>query len=212
MSSSATALSGSYDYLLVALSVVIAILAPMPRSISPAGSRPREARSDYCASRAARSRWAWASGRCITSAARDGAYRARHRRIGTHPQALHRQVSFKELLQSVAVAANEATSLEAALQFAIDRICAHTRSAFQCSCKTKSSRCWNSFRTRSRIWLDRMPNSNSSRTWPRMTCRNRCGWSRASLSCSLGSIKAGWMPMRTNTFATPPMARSECRY
>jgi NO-binding membrane sensor protein with MHYT domain/signal transduction histidine kinase len=41
-------------------------------------------------------------------------------------QALHRQVSFKELLQSVAVAANEATSLEAALQFALDRICAHT--------------------------------------------------------------------------------------
>src|SRR5262249_30709591 len=41
-------------------------------------------------------------------------------------QALHRQVSFKELLQSVAVAANEATSLEAGLQFALDRICAHT--------------------------------------------------------------------------------------
>jgi NO-binding membrane sensor protein with MHYT domain/signal transduction histidine kinase len=41
-------------------------------------------------------------------------------------QALHRQVSFKELLQSVAVAANEATSIEAALQFALDRICAHT--------------------------------------------------------------------------------------
>ncbi len=44
----------------------------------------------------------------------------------TPRQALHRQVSFKELLQSVAVAANEATSLEAALQFALDRICAHT--------------------------------------------------------------------------------------
>jgi signal transduction histidine kinase len=41
-------------------------------------------------------------------------------------QALHRQVSFKELLQSVAVAANEATSIEAAMQFALDRICAHT--------------------------------------------------------------------------------------
>lgn len=41
-------------------------------------------------------------------------------------QALHRQVSFKELLQSVAVAANEATSLDAALQFALHRICSHT--------------------------------------------------------------------------------------
>ncbi|WP_129642382.1 MHYT domain-containing protein [Peristeroidobacter agariperforans] len=41
-------------------------------------------------------------------------------------QALHRQVSFKELLQSVAVAANEATSIEAAMQYALDRICAHT--------------------------------------------------------------------------------------
>lgn len=41
-------------------------------------------------------------------------------------QALHRQMSFKELLQSVAVAANEATSIEAALQFALDRICTHT--------------------------------------------------------------------------------------
>lgn len=41
-------------------------------------------------------------------------------------QALHRQVSFVELLQSVAVAANEATSTDAVLQFALDRICAHT--------------------------------------------------------------------------------------
>lgn len=41
-------------------------------------------------------------------------------------QALHRQVSFKELLQSIAVAANEATSIEAAMQFALDRVCAHT--------------------------------------------------------------------------------------
>jgi NO-binding membrane sensor protein with MHYT domain/signal transduction histidine kinase len=41
-------------------------------------------------------------------------------------QALHRQVSFVELLQSVAVAANEATSIEAVMQFALDRICAHT--------------------------------------------------------------------------------------
>lgn len=41
--------------------------------------------------------------------------------------ALHRQVSFVELLQSVAVAANEATSTDAVLQFALDRICAHTR-------------------------------------------------------------------------------------
>ncbi|MBL8266187.1 MHYT domain-containing protein [Steroidobacter sp.] len=41
-------------------------------------------------------------------------------------QALHRQVSFKELLQSIAVAANEATSIEAAMQFALDRVCVHT--------------------------------------------------------------------------------------
>ncbi|MBM0104680.1 GAF domain-containing protein [Steroidobacter sp. S1-65] len=41
-------------------------------------------------------------------------------------QALHRQVSFVELLQSVAVAANEATSTDTVLQFALDRICAHT--------------------------------------------------------------------------------------
>ncbi|HEY0680910.1 MAG TPA: MHYT domain-containing protein [Steroidobacter sp.] len=41
-------------------------------------------------------------------------------------QALHRQVSFVELLQSVAVAANEATSTDTAMQFALDRICAHT--------------------------------------------------------------------------------------
>jgi signal transduction histidine kinase len=40
--------------------------------------------------------------------------------------ALHRQVSFVELLQSVAVAANEATSTETVLQFALDRICKHT--------------------------------------------------------------------------------------
>ncbi len=41
-------------------------------------------------------------------------------------QALHRQVSFVELLQSVAVAANEATSTDTVMQFALDRICAHT--------------------------------------------------------------------------------------
>ena len=41
-------------------------------------------------------------------------------------QALHRQVSFVELLQSVAVAANEATSTDTVLQFALDRICVHT--------------------------------------------------------------------------------------
>jgi signal transduction histidine kinase len=41
-------------------------------------------------------------------------------------QALHRQMSFVGLLQSVAVAANEATSTDAALQFALDRICTHT--------------------------------------------------------------------------------------
>lgn len=40
--------------------------------------------------------------------------------------ALHRQVSFVELLQSVAVAANEATSTDTVLQFTLDRICAHT--------------------------------------------------------------------------------------
>lgn len=41
-------------------------------------------------------------------------------------QALHRQMSFVGLLQSVAVAANQATSTETVMQFALDRICAHT--------------------------------------------------------------------------------------
>jgi NO-binding membrane sensor protein with MHYT domain/signal transduction histidine kinase len=41
-------------------------------------------------------------------------------------QALHRNATFVELLQDVAVAANEATSVEAALQFTLDRICKHT--------------------------------------------------------------------------------------
>jgi GAF domain-containing protein len=41
-------------------------------------------------------------------------------------QALHRKATVVELLQAVAVAANEATSVEAALQFTMDRICEHT--------------------------------------------------------------------------------------
>jgi len=41
-------------------------------------------------------------------------------------QELHRKATFVELLQVVAVAANGATSVEAALQFTIDRICEHT--------------------------------------------------------------------------------------
>lgn len=41
-------------------------------------------------------------------------------------QELQRKATFVELLQVVAVAANEATSVEAALQVAIDRICEHT--------------------------------------------------------------------------------------
>jgi NO-binding membrane sensor protein with MHYT domain/signal transduction histidine kinase len=41
-------------------------------------------------------------------------------------QELHRQATFVELLEVVAVAANEATSVEAALQFTLDRICEHT--------------------------------------------------------------------------------------
>ena len=41
-------------------------------------------------------------------------------------QELHRKATFVELLQVVAVAANEATSVEAALQFTLDRICQHT--------------------------------------------------------------------------------------
>ena len=41
-------------------------------------------------------------------------------------QDLQRKATFVELLQVVAVAANEATSVEAALQFTIDRICEYT--------------------------------------------------------------------------------------
>ena len=41
-------------------------------------------------------------------------------------QALDRKATFVELLQSVAVAANEATSVDGALQFGLDRICQHT--------------------------------------------------------------------------------------
>ena len=39
---------------------------------------------------------------------------------------LHRKATFVELLQVVAVAANEATSVDAALKFTIDRVCEHT--------------------------------------------------------------------------------------
>ena len=41
-------------------------------------------------------------------------------------QDLHRKATFVELLQVVAVAANEATSVEAALQFTLGRVCEHT--------------------------------------------------------------------------------------
>jgi signal transduction histidine kinase/NO-binding membrane sensor protein with MHYT domain/DNA-binding response OmpR family regulator len=41
-------------------------------------------------------------------------------------QELHRKATFVELLQVVAVAANEATSVEVALQFTLDQICEHT--------------------------------------------------------------------------------------
>ncbi len=41
-------------------------------------------------------------------------------------QALYRKATFLELLQAVAVAANEAPSVETALQFTLDRICKHT--------------------------------------------------------------------------------------
>ncbi len=39
---------------------------------------------------------------------------------------LHRKATFVELLQVVAVAANETTSVEAALKFTLDRVCEHT--------------------------------------------------------------------------------------
>src|SRR5712692_6863175 len=41
-------------------------------------------------------------------------------------QELHRKATFVEVLQVIAVAANEAVSIEAALQFSIDRICERT--------------------------------------------------------------------------------------
>jgi signal transduction histidine kinase/CheY-like chemotaxis protein len=41
-------------------------------------------------------------------------------------EALRRQTAFVKLLQEVAVAANKATTIEEAMQFALDRICAHT--------------------------------------------------------------------------------------
>src|SRR5258708_3507397 len=78
-------LVGAYDYLLVGLSVLIAILASyaarMQRGISKLEVAKRE---------------------------------------------LQRKATFVELLQIVAVAANETTSAEAALKFTIDRICEHT--------------------------------------------------------------------------------------
>jgi len=55
-------------------------------------------------------------------------------------QALQRKTKFMELLQVAAVAANEATSIETALQFTIDRICKHTGwqvgHVYLCSSKT----------------------------------------------------------------------------
>jgi PAS domain S-box-containing protein len=41
-------------------------------------------------------------------------------------EAIQRQAGFVKLLQDIAVAANQATSIEQALQYALDRICAHT--------------------------------------------------------------------------------------
>jgi signal transduction histidine kinase len=41
-------------------------------------------------------------------------------------EALRRQTTFVKLLQEVAVAANEATTIEEAMQFALDQVCAHT--------------------------------------------------------------------------------------
>jgi signal transduction histidine kinase len=41
-------------------------------------------------------------------------------------QTVHRKARFVELLQAVAAAANEATSVGTAMQFALDRICQHT--------------------------------------------------------------------------------------
>ncbi len=46
--------------------------------------------------------------------------------LQTAKQNLQRKATFVELLQVVAVAANEATSVEAAMQFSIDQICMHS--------------------------------------------------------------------------------------
>lgn len=85
MTSPDLVLVGSYDYLLVGLSVLIAILA---------------------------------------------SYAARNQRgiseLAVAKRELHRKATFVELLQVVAVAANEATSVEAALQLTLDRVCEHT--------------------------------------------------------------------------------------
>jgi len=57
-------------------------------------------------------------------------------------QSLRRKATFMELLQVVAVAANESTSVEMALQFALDRVCEHTGwpvgHVYLCSPKTSS--------------------------------------------------------------------------
>lgn len=57
-------------------------------------------------------------------------------------RSVQRKATFVELLQVVAVAANEATSIEAALQFTVDRICEHTGwpvgHAYFCSPKTST--------------------------------------------------------------------------
>src|SRR2546425_6683736 len=41
-------------------------------------------------------------------------------------EALRRQTAFVKLLQEVAVAANEAATIEKAMRFALDQVCAHT--------------------------------------------------------------------------------------
>ena len=44
----------------------------------------------------------------------------------------------------------------------------------------------------------RTPNSSSSRTWPRTTCRSRCARSRATCNCSRSATRAASTPMPTN--------------
>ena len=85
MTSPDLVLVSSYDYLLVGLSVLIAILASYAIRIQRGISELEVAKRE-----------------------------------------LQRKATFVELLQIVAVAANETTSAEAALKFTIDRICEHT--------------------------------------------------------------------------------------